>query len=252
MPKASVPEPRRTGGKPARLPWFFQPLGFLFLLIAAGSAPAQEEGSVHFRTLCLRAFADTPTLHYLPAPKQASLEVELPEANLSAKRYQAKLHTIPFYASAPDPAAGKLPEPVAIARIPASIKQAVLLFLPASDGKRYQVIAVDADLLSFRGGDQRFVNLTKVPIGIDLGGTRSAIKSGDSQTFPISGDANDRLALQLFYQQDESWHRFSSTRVTVDPRIRRIILCYYNPAEKRICSRAIWDRVDTPEPGETP
>jgi hypothetical protein len=229
---------------PLRLP------ACLALLLSTGLLAAQGENSVQFRTLCLHKLSKMPNLHYLPTPGTAPVGVELPEANLSSATYEADRHTIHFYASPPDPAATKLPPPAATVRIPGSIRSAALLFLPSSETDQYVIMAIDADKLSFRGGDQRFVNLTRLPIAIDLGGNRVALKPGASQALRFPGTDRRRLALQLFNQQGDTWHRFSSTRITADPRIRRLVLCYYDPAEKRVRSRAIWDRVDDPEPAE--
>jgi len=53
----------------------------------------------------------------------------------------------------------------------------------------------------------------------------------------------------MFRRSGETWERFSATRVSIDARIRCLVLIYPDPAEGRLRAKAVQDRVDQPEPG---
>ena len=216
-------------------------------LIYPLSGQDKKTAPIRFQTLCLEQIKELPTLyfHHSAANKNKGQfhAVELPVANFSRAIYKTTTRTVEFYGESVK-AGDPLPTPMATALIPAGMSKVFLLFIPKADGKSYHVTAYDSDLVNFKGGDQLFVNLTKAKLGINVGGKKLTIDPSRAKPLRLSNKEKVRETLEMYSKQNQSWHRFSSSRITIDPRLRRLILCYYVTSEQRIRSRAIWDRVD--------
>jgi len=216
---------------------------YLLLSLLILLPPAAFAESVRFRTLCPAADVADAGLTYLPSPEGEVVKIELPSANFSRERYLSSTREIRFFSGNPSPDS----KPAAVARVPDGLRDAIIMLLPEGTPGRYHATVFDASLATFRGGDQRFLNLSRETVGIDLGGRKISVETGKSDTIrKVEADGPARLPLQMFRRSGETWDRFSATRVTIDSRIRCLVIIYPDPAEGRLRAKAIQDRVDQP------
>lgn len=212
------------------------------LLIFALPAVALAEAA-RFRTFCPAPDPEIASLFYLPDPASAAVEVELPAANFSLARYTSSTREIRLFTGNPGPES----TPAAIARVPDGVRDAIVMLLPEGTPGLFRATVFDASLATFRAGDQRFLNLSPDPVGIDLGGEKLSLDPGKSGTIrKAAADGAVRLPLQMFHRSGDEWERFSATRVTLDPRIRSLVIIFPDPAEGRLRAKVVHDRVDVP------
>lgn len=213
----------------------------LLLLLALPVAVLAEP--VRFRTFCPSPDPEIASLFYLPAPAGAAVEVELPAANFTLARYTSSTREIRLFAGNPGPES----TPAAVARVPDGVRDAIVMLLPEGTPGRFRAMVFDASLATFRAGDHQFLNLSPDPVGIDLGGEKLSLEPGKTGTIrKAAADGAVRLPLQMFQRSGDEWERFSATRVTLDPRIRSLVVIYPDPAEARLRARVVHDRVDSP------
>lgn len=218
----------------------YLPISLLFLLTLPAVA---LDFSLRFRTLCPLPNPELATLFYLPGPSSAPIEVELPSANFSPVRYATETREIRFFSNIPEPAS----IPVVVASVPDGIRDAIVLLLPDAVPGRYRALVFDSSLATFRGGDHQFLNLSLVPVGIDLAGEKLNLDPGKSGIIrKNAADGAARQPLQLFHRPENEWVRFSSTRAAINSRIRSLVLIFPDPSEGRLRARAIHDHIDSP------
>lgn len=129
-------------------------------------------------------------------------------------------------------------EPAAIARIPAGVRDALLVIIPgnaAADALPYQVMVVDGSPQSFPDGGAFVANLYRGDIRVRVGKERKRIEAGGSQAFalPDERDAFNMAPVSTEFRQTDTWRRVSESRLRFVPGLRYLILTYVDPASHR-------------------
>ncbi|MBG28549.1 MAG: hypothetical protein CMI31_00915 [Opitutae bacterium] len=226
----------------------------LFSILFSRDAFAQDDAkeprlSFTFKAL---AFARVPGLdEVFHGEDEEKAGLRLPTRNFSpAAKYEGTNPVTFFNRKTNDE--GELEYfPVAAVTVKKEWKNALLIFFPTSrqvattTGRRFQVLAVDGELASFRGGGRHFVNVSGKDVAATIGEQKLLIQSGGSVTFAprIIADVIERVPVQIHFRQDDQWRLLSSTRWSLDARQRTLIFIFEDPRRKRLALRGVSERL---------
>lgn len=226
----------------------------LFSLSLSKAVLAQGEAkeprlSFAFKAL---AFARVPGLdEVFHGEDEEKVGLRLPTRNFSPAAKYDGTNPITFYNRKTNDEGELEYFPVAAVTVKQEWKNALLVFFPTSrqvattTGRRFQVLAVDGELASFRGGGRHFVNVSGKDVSATIGEQKLLIRSGGSVTFAprIVSDAIERVPVQIHFRQDDQWRLLSSTRWSLDSRQRTLIFIFEDPRRKRLALRGVSERL---------
>jgi hypothetical protein len=141
------------------------------------------------------------------------------------------------------------------ADLPAGVRSAILLFLPAApDGKaRYQVLPIDDSKRAFPAGSFRVTNLSPHPVRIVLEEKTYHFKPGEIQFItdpPVR--AGKQSGMKAFAFHDNVWQRIGSG-IWPHPGENRVVqVLFTNPASGQVQLRAYDDVPPRPPAATTP
>lgn len=166
-------------------------LAVVFLLSIAASH-AQDVRKVAFRTLGLEPLPGLTEVH-LPAatPKGKAVAVPILETSLSpVVEGEFKGDEAVFYAKA-----GDTSTPVAKGKL-AKSKRQVLFFRPVTneqgEGNNYEILAFDDDVVDFKLGSVRAINLSPKEIRLNMAGKEMpSVQPGGSVVYPQAKGADE-------------------------------------------------------------
>lgn len=199
-------------------------------------AAQQQPRPVDCRFLCLAGTPQPPPM-VNPAGEQIEVEVSVPVQVLSpVVRCFAVDGTIRFL-TADDR------QPVATARIPAGIKSAVLVFLPASaspaqapaPAPAWRVMVIDDSPAKFPDGGAFAANLCSGEVRFVLGEHKILLPAGRSHGFkrPTKRDQFNMAPLIVQFRDAETWRTASESSLRFVPGNRFLILAYVDPGSAR-------------------
>ncbi len=198
------------------------------------------------------AFARVPGLdEVFHGEDEEKAGLRLPTRNFSPAAKYEGTNPVTFYSRKTN-SEGELEYfPVAAVTVKKEWKNALLVFFPTSrqvattTGRRFQVLAVDGELASFRGGGRHFVNVSGKDVAATIGEQKLLIRSGGSVTFAprIVADAIERVPVQIHFREDDQWRLLSSTRWSLDSRQRTLIFIFEDPRRKRLALRGVSERL---------
>jgi len=223
--------------------------GPLAMLALAEGEEDKPKLSFAFKAI---AFSRVPGLdEVFHGEEEDKVSLRLPTRNFSPETVYEGKNPVTFYGRRTK-ADGEIEYlPVAAVTAPKEWKRILLVFLPASrqealsTGRRFQVLAVDGALAQFRGGGRHFVNVSTTDVAAAIGDQKLLIPAGASATFApkIQGDPSLRVPVQFHYRQDSQWRLLSSTRWSLDSRLRTLIFIFEDPRRKRLALRGVSERV---------
>lgn len=212
---------------------------FLALLAIAGA----QEGAppVACRFLCFARAKDGTAALVAAAPGGKAADCPLPLSTFS--KPVALLPAggvIEFRKAAGDPAA------VTSARIPAGMKQALLLFLPSEDeGKQlHETVVLEDSPKAFPADGSVVLNLYRQNVRFILGEHQILLPPGKTASLarPVKRDQFNMAAIAFQFQTGESWRTAAETMVRFPEGQRHLFVTFVDPATKRPRMRSF--RVD--------
>ncbi len=119
-------------------------------------------------------------------------------------------------------------------RIPSSIKQAIIVVLPApDDGKLpYRLLVIDDSKRAFPKGESRVIPLIGTDIGVQAGEHTLRVRPGKISTLPPVKKVNDfNMAQTNFYYEakDGSWTVFTERQLQFLDAFRRLFIVHATP-----------------------
>jgi hypothetical protein len=208
-------------------------LWVLIPVVVQGQAMPPPEVTVQF-TVFSRKRLDG--LCYMPTKRSQPAKLRFFTQNKSERYRYTGSAEVAFYAAedwaryaqagvAAVPCVKPLPRPVAVAVLPAGIREALLLFIPLPetriDGIQFLVLPLDDDPARFPVGHIGVVNATGRPYAGQVGRKVLEIPQGGGGTVAATGPVDFRLACLDGGQWVAAGHHF----VNVGPRTRvRLVL----------------------------
>ena len=174
-------------------------------------------------------------LCYQPSPRARPVGVQFfPQARSERFGYRGPAE-LAFYEEADwteytrnkaaNPAAA-LPSPVAVARLPVGMKEALLLFVPLPEaqagGIRFGVLAVDDDPARFPPGQLGVINVTGRVYTAQVGRKVLAVPPGRGENLAVAGPVEFRLACR----EEGQWVAAGHHAFTVGPTSRVCLVLF--------------------------
>lgn len=216
---------------------------------APAPAAAQDEAGVHFRGLSFQV--DDPLSEvYAHDPLAAKPGLG---TKVDVKNYlNHEFNQLPLsgdsvvFTTKPDPASVKDPaEILGKAKFAANLKSAIFMFLPGS-GKagepRCRVLVIDDKLRAFPRGSLKILNLSPLPVRIQLEKETYDFKSGETRLIENPPVAENNLSgMRAFCQRGNEWQRIASGMWPHPGEKRVLQVLFENPASKQIEMKGIRD-----------
>jgi len=145
----------------------------------------------------------------------------------------------------------------AAATIPANVKKAILVFLPAAKpaageeaAAMPRVFVIDDSPQSFPQGGAFVANLFSGDIRFVIGEHRNQLRTGNTLGVkqPEKRDEFNMAPVLIQFQQGDSWRTASESVVRFIPETRYLILAYVDPASGRPRIATITDVASAVEP----
>ena len=129
-------------------------------------------------------------------------------------------------------------KPAAIAKIPAGIKHAILIFVDAGKAPAalpWRVFVIEDSAKNFPEGGAFVANFHQQDIRFVIGENKTMLKPGGSHGFPRPEKRDEfNMAPVVFqFQQKEVWTTASESMLRFVPGIRYLIFAYVDPASGR-------------------
>ena len=143
----------------------------------------------------------------------------------------AKDNSINFYSSDNH-------SPTAAATIPAEVKAAILVFVPATKVPSplpWQVFVIEDSVRNFPDGGAFVANFYKLDVKFVIGENKILLKSGKSHGFarPTQRDAFNMSPVVFEFLQDDVWRTASESMLRFVPGMRYLMITYIDPASGR-------------------
>ena len=128
--------------------------------------------------------------------------------------------------------------PVASALIPAEVKAAILVFVPAAKVPSplpWQVFVIEDTVKNFPDGGAFVANFYKQDVKFVIGEHKILLKTGKSHGLacPKQRDAFNMAPVVFQFQQDDAWRTASESMVRFVPGMRYLMFAYIDTASGR-------------------
>ncbi len=129
--------------------------------------------------------------------------------------------------------------------VPATMKSAILLFLPESDAPenhKCQVMAIDDSPKEFPAGSFKVSNFSESPVKIELEEEATEIAPGESKVITkVKYGENQSASMRAFTKRDDQWVMIS-TSSWPNPGSKRVLQIFYKDlATKEVQLRGVRD-----------
>lgn len=208
------------------------PMGTLCLFfLCAVFGNAQDSRKVTCRFVCFEGVTPPPPLVNV-LDKGAEVVCTIPANEFSPGFVcSAKGNSINFLSSEDH-------KPLASATIPAAVKSAILVFLPAvkvPSPLPWQVFVVEDTLKNFPDGGAFVANFYTKDIRFVIGENKIMLPSGKDHGFarPTQRDAFNMAPVVFQFQQDDTWRTASESLLRFVPGMRYLIFAYVDAESGR-------------------
>ena len=187
-------------------------------LLAAGisfcTLPAKAEGECRVRAVASQAGAVPAELYVHDAAGSANAGKVMVKTFLNHQFDLLETKGGPVvFTTKSDPASAKSEEDViGECELPAKAASLILFFAPESQGKpKCKVTVIDASAKEFPRGSFKVVNLSSVPVRIELENDKHEFKPGETKVIakPPMGDAG-AAGMKAFCERNGTWTAISS------------------------------------------
>jgi hypothetical protein len=146
----------------------------------------------------------------------------------------------------PDPAnAGEtILRDIARATVPEGVAKALIILIPRAEPTPAGILfhTIVQDLAKFGGGDYMFMNLTKLPVAVQLGEKKIALRPGQTE-ITRAGALDDAVQTPISYHfqnaENGEWQLISASTVVLMPTRREICVFSWDEQYDRINYRGI-------------
>lgn len=203
----------------------------LLLLLLPLSGFSQEGGKVTCRFLALEGGKLPPALVNIAADG-TEIPCAVPANTLSPEVTCATKENAIHFLSAADK------KPAAVAKVPAGIKKAILVFVAAgkdAGAVPWRVFVIEDSPKNFPEGGAFVANFHQQDIRFVIGENKTLLKPGGSHGFPRPEKRDDfNMAPVVFqFQQKETWTTASESMLRFVPGMRYLVFAYVDPASGR-------------------
>lgn len=146
----------------------------------------------------------------------------------------------------PDPANASetIFQDVARAAVPEGVREALIMLIPRAEPTPAGIIfhTVVQDLAQFGGGDYMFLNLTQLPVAVQLGDKRVPLRPGQTTiTKPDALREPRQASISYHFQEPDEgeWRLISASTVVLMPTRREICVFSWDERYDRINYRGI-------------
>ncbi|WP_367874478.1 hypothetical protein [Luteolibacter sp. Populi] len=206
------------------------------LALALPAAAAPEIRTVETSFYCFKYAPGAESIRVSNGDKAAT--VKLSTANITEPQSLAVSGEEAVIQRTDGPAAA------AKVKIPAGLKKALVVLLPAAAGSSepYQAFAIDYGRENFRKGTYRLVNVSRHAVRGAIGRSFAEVKSGGTGDIELQGDEGATQGAKFEFHEKGNWNRLTETRCAVRRDRRWLVLVHEDPVTKRMNLRSIPDR----------
>jgi hypothetical protein len=129
--------------------------------------------------------------------------------------------------------------PIAEVKIPSSMKEPLLVLVPAEGKMRYKALVLERSVTDFPMGSYKLVNFSSRKVRGMIGKTLTQVSAWKMTTVDPSDNQDDRLKVQFQYQEGDRWHTFGSTTWRNRTDKRTLLCAYVSPDTGRMKIRGI-------------
>ena len=212
----------------------------LSFLAAGLFAQENEAPSI---AISLYAFEHTKEYQtiYLETPKETPYKIALSKANIlgpfktvkdedgnvTLRKRETNAEGIVVY-----PALAKI-------RIPAQIKEPLLILVPVPGAQVYKAFVMDRSLSGFPKGSYKLINFSPNQVRGLIGKTRVNVPPKKLIPFNPSSNSKDLLDVHFQFKNSKQWKTFGRTRWVKEREKRSLLCAYLDPKTKRMRIRGV-------------
>lgn len=127
---------------------------------------------------------------------------------------------------------------LAQATIPETVGKALVILVPVAKSPSGRVFQAKVqDLADFTGGDCLFLNLTTLPIAVEMGTTKIGIKPGETKIHDakdLTTSTNVPIRYLFLPKEQKEWQLLSASTVVQHPTRREICIFSWDPRFERV------------------
>jgi hypothetical protein len=128
---------------------------------------------------------------------------------------------------------------IAHVKIPANIREPLLILFPTSGNQVYKAIVVDRSLSNFPKGSYKLINVSPSVIRGLVGKTKIIAPARKITPFNPSSNREELLGVHFQYRRSNDWKTFGRTRWVNEKEKRSLLCAYLDPETKRMKIRGI-------------
>lgn len=195
--------------------------------------PAQEAARLNCRFLRFERGSQSPApLYVMGAEGKEPTECPLPQDQLSKPVALSPVNgTLAFHAA---PQGGG--EPVAVAKVPTGLTQALLMFLPSDEENRaYNVVVLDGSEKGYPKDGALVVNLYNQDVRFILGEHKVQLPPGKVAALgrPAQRDNFNMAPVAFQFRTDDQWRMAYESMIRFPEEQRHLFVSYVDPRTKR-------------------
>jgi len=217
---------------------------FTFSLVILAGSTLQGQGDV-VRNIELSvfsvAYAEGHETIYLTNSKDETSEIRLSTANILGP-YETMLDgdsNFVLRTKAKTEEGETIYPPIAQIKMPATIKEPLVVLVPSSGTHAYQALIIERSLDKFPNGSYALINFSPAAIRGLVGQTKVVAPARKITSFNPSSNQEDMLDVHLQYEGADSWKTFGRTRWVNDKDQRTLLLAYPDPKTQRMKIKGI-------------
>lgn len=141
---------------------------------------------------------------------------------------------------------------LAQATVPDTVTDAIIILMPAAKNSNGLLFLTKVqDLAGFKGGDNMFLNMTNLRIGIELGSSKFEVKPGENviqNPLGVSKSASLPIRLSFFRPERQAWAMITASTVALYSTRREMCIFNWDSAFNRVDFESITFPVTTQGP----
>lgn len=222
-------------------------LGLLLAACLTGIAVAQTPtgGRLRLRTLLHDPLNPHAEFH-VAGPKGGLERLNLSVEGIGiAQEVAFENGTLRLFSTATVDPSKPLADLAAACTVPAALKQALVLIVPAGGTAKppYKLMLLDDSAAAFPWGESRAINLTAIPLAMAAGEHRIQLKPAAVTRIPKVTKLNDfnQAHTQFFQKDGEGWLLVNERPTQYTGQIRNIFLLFAMPGVPEVQVRTLID-----------
>ena len=129
--------------------------------------------------------------------------------------------------------------PIVSVKIPARMKQPLLVLVPAAGREPYKAIILDRAIMNFPKGSYKLINFSPHDIRGLVGKTKIAAATKKITAFNPSRNSESLLDVHFQYRRPSDWKTFGRTRWENEKEKRSLLCAFLDPKTKRMKIRGL-------------